>query len=243
MWLRKLSKTDIRHLTNNFPLLMKMKKVLLSILAAITVVMSAKAQDYLLDNPDNRAHFGVRLGLDVTSLVGNGDRYGTKSGFNLTGIYNLPIWKNLYFEPGIGVFYDTASINAVYSTDDVQILERGSVRNFGFRIPFNFGYRFDVTDDVSVHLFTGPQLNYNITFGTYYNGAKATNQPEADFNRFDFQWNIGLGVDYRNYYAYIEGDFGMSRLIQEKKFSYNEHQLAFPGAKRNIFSIGIGYNF
>ena len=35
----------------------------------------------------------------------------------------------------------------------------------------------------------------------------------------------------------------MSRLIQEKKFSYNEHQLAFPGAKRNIFSIGIGYNF
>ena len=64
---------------------MKMKKVLLSILAAITVVMSAKAQDYLLDNPDNRAHFGVRLGLDVTSLVGNGDRYGTKSGFNLTG--------------------------------------------------------------------------------------------------------------------------------------------------------------
>ena len=220
-----------------------MKKILSTALIVIALAFPAKAQDYLLDNPDNHAHFGVRLGLDVTSLVGNGNRYGTQSGFNLAGIYNLPIWKNLYFEPGIGMFYDTATINAVYSVDDEKILDRGSIRNFGFRIPFNFGYRFDVTDDVSVHLFTGPQLNYNITFGTYYNGVKATNQPEADFNRFDFQWNLGIGVDYLNYYAFIEGGFGLSRLIQDKSLSFNNHQLMFPGAKRNLFSIGIGYNF
>lgn len=222
---------------------MKMKKILIAMIAAVAVAIPAKSQDYLLDNPDNHAHFGVRLGLDVTSLRGNGDRYGTQSGFNLTGIYNLPMWKNLYFEPGIGIFYDTAQINAVFTSDNEKFLDKGSVRNFGFRIPFNFGYRFDVTDDVSVHIFTGPQLNYNITFGTYYNGVKATNQPEADFNRFDFQWNAGLGVDYMNYYAYIEGGFGISRLIQDKSYSFNSHQLMFPGARRNIFSIGIGYNF
>lgn len=222
---------------------MKMKRVLFSLLAAIAVVIPVKSQVYLWDNPDNHAHFGVRLGLDIISLSSDVDRYGTKAGFNVAGIYNLPLWKNLYFEPGLGLFYDTAMINAVYTTDDIKVLDRGSVRNLGFRIPFNFGYRFDANDNVSVHLFTGPQVNYNLSFGTYYNGVKASNQPEADFNRFDFQWNIGLGVDYGSYYAYIQSGLGLTHLIQAKDYNYNDFQLMFPGARRNLFSIGVGYNF
>ena len=219
-----------------------MKHLLLSFVAAFAMVMPAKSQDYLFDNPDNHSYFGVRLGLDVNSFNGKGDRYGAKPGFNLTGIYNLPLWKNLYFEPGIGIFYNAASIDA-YSNEGSEILSDGSVRNIGFRIPFKFGYRLDITDDVSVHLFTGPQINYNMTFGTYYNGTKASNQSALDFNRFDLQWNLGIGADYHNYYAYIEGGIGISHIIQNKSIAYNEQLLWFPEAKRNLFTIGIGYNF
>ena len=220
-----------------------MKKVLFSLLAAIAVVIPVKSQNYLWDNPDNHAHFGVRLGLDIISLSSTENRYGTKAGFNLSGIYNIPLWKNLYFEPGLGIFYDGGMINAVYTTDNVKVLDRGSLKNFGFRVPFNFGYRFAAPNNVSLHIFTGPQLNYNVSFGTYYDGVKATNQPEADFNKLDFQWNIGLGVDYGSYYAYIQNGLGLTHLIKAKDYNYNEYQLMYPGARRNLFSIGVGYNF
>ena len=220
-----------------------MKKVLFSLLAAIAVVIPVKSQNYLWDNPDNHAHFGVRLGLDIISLSSTENRYGTKAGFNLSGIYNIPLWKNLYFEPGLGIFYDGGMINAVYTTDNVKVLDRGSLKNFGFRVPFNFGYRVDATNNVSLHIFTGPQLNYNVSFGTYYDGVKATNQPEADFNKLDLQWNIGLGVDYGSYYAYIQSGLGLTHLIKAKDYNYNEYQLMYPGARRNLFSIGVGYNF
>ena len=220
-----------------------MKKVLFSLLAAIATVIPVKSQNYLWDNPDNHAHFGVRLGLDIISLSSTENRYGTKAGFNLSGIYNIPLWKNLYFEPGLGIFYDGGMINAVYTTDNVKVLDRGSLKNFGFRVPFNFGYRFDATNNVSLHIFTGPQLNYNVSFGTYYDGVKATNQPEADFNKLDLQWNIGLGVDYGSYYAYIQNGLGLTHLIKAKDYNYNEYQLMYPGARRNLFSIGVGYNF
>lgn len=220
-----------------------MKNVLMSLVTVIAAWLPCFGQNQMFDNPDNQVHFGVRLGLDINSLRGPEERYGTHAGFNVTGIYNLPLWKNLYFEPGLGVFYDTATLNAVKDTEGTMILSRGSVRNLGFRVPFNFGYRIDATDDVSLHIFTGPQVNYNLKFATYYGGVKASNQPEADFNRLDFQWNVGLGVDYGCYYAYLQGGLGLTRLIQEKKHVYNDFQIIFPGAKRNLFTIGVGYNF
>ena len=42
-----------------------MKRFLLSALVALGVV-SASAQSYLVDNPANRAYFGIRVGGEVT---------------------------------------------------------------------------------------------------------------------------------------------------------------------------------
>ena len=64
------------------------------------------ASSYLFDNPENRAFLGVRVGLDISSAANGGGYYSNKAGFSAGAVYNIPLWRNLYFEPGLSVFYN-----------------------------------------------------------------------------------------------------------------------------------------
>ena len=71
-----------------------MKRFLLSALVALGVV-SASAQSYLVDNPANRAYFGIRVGGEVTCPGKiTGGPVGIKffnngGGVEFGGIYNI----------------------------------------------------------------------------------------------------------------------------------------------------------
>ena len=206
-----------------------MKKFLISFLLATMILPSVKAQDNLFDNSDNKSYFGVRLGLDIVSL--QGDMYNNRAGFQLGAIYNMPIWKNLYFEPGISLFYNTAKANVfewIPGPNNPRTLE-----NWGLRIPFIFGYHFDFTDNLQIILYTGPQLDANISFHTKFNDNLGGTK--ADFNRFDFGWNFGIGARYDSYYLGLGGTVGINHLVRESIY--------YDGARRNLFTISLGYNF
>ena len=222
------------------------------------------AASYMFDNPDNKTYFGVRASLDVSSAANGGGWYSNKSGFSLGAVYNIPLYMNLYFEPGLSLFYNTFGTVAWDSftverplenpevggptTEEVAIpFQRdGSIRNLGFRIPLQFGYHFDVTDDIKVHLFTGPQFNLSLLSRYHQNAVlipEVASEAEScslfgthGFKHFDVQWNFGVGVDYQNYYLALSGSWGMTRM--------KDNTIELPhNLRRNIFAITLGYNF
>lgn len=222
-----------------------MKRIALTLTLALGLACMAQAQNYLVDNPDNKAYFGVRAGLDISSTAGQvADNYGNGAGFTVGAIYNIPLWQNLFFEPGLHLFYDTFDYY-VYVGDGTSFLEvyDGSIRNWGFRVPLNFGYHFDFTDDISISVFTGPVLNMNLkadtSCGDYdkkYGGKYGYSLINNGFRRVDMQWDFGVSMNYgSNYYVALSGAVGVTKAYG---VHYDDDDF-----RRNTFNISVGYNF
>lgn len=218
-----------------------MKRTALAILASLALAGTVQAQNYLIENPDNKAYLGLRLGLDISSTAGSADdSFGNGPGLTIGAVYNIPLWKNLFFEPGVHFFYDTFD-NDISTWDPVTNITNeydGSIRNCGFRVPLNFGYRFDFTDDISISLFTGPVLNTNITAKAHCESLNdyTYSVMENGFKRFDMQWDFGVSMNYsHNYYVSITGAIGMTKV-----FNPSNDDISF---RRNTCNIAIGYNF
>ncbi|MBQ8773618.1 MAG: outer membrane beta-barrel protein [Muribaculaceae bacterium] len=229
-----------------------MKKTFLAIILA-TLSMGLNAQEFtvLLDNPDNKAHFGLRASLDISCPSITGDGLCNGAGFSVGGVYNIPLWKNLYFEPGVGLFYNTWGMNDAYLkayVDAVLGNQYGydydaSYRKLGLRIPFLVGYHFDFTDKLNVAVFTGPELNIGINHKLKLSAkegsteVKATTDlyDEGSIKRSDVAWKFGVGVNYEHYYLGISGDLGMVNLMKDAPNGYSYHM--------NTVAFTVGYNF
>lgn len=234
-----------------------MKKTLIALTVAATV-FSAKAQD-IFNNPDNHAFFGVRASYELacpgdvsfpnspTKL----DLLNNSSGFNVGAIYNLPLWKNLYFEPGVAIYYNTWAIDKLTIADDMdQTPASASVRQWGVRIPLNVGYHFDFTPDIKVSAFTGPEINLsfkgNVHMGVdKYNITAPAFGDDGNFNRSDIKWRIGAGVTFLDhYYVAISGAIGMCDLMRDYTTEIEGIPTKVsPKMHANVFDITFGYNF
>ncbi len=249
-----------------------MRKKIVSALAAAAIMAiyatPAKAQD-IFDSGDMRPHFGARLSLDISNVAGNIDNYfeenaipdltNSGAGFTVMGVYNIPLYKNLYFEPGLGIYYNTVGLNGTHydfrpnpeqPESPIGVADYaidGSVRNWGFRIPMLAGYHFDFTDNMRVSVFTGPQINIGfyqkMVYDVHYigdSGVPADEHVSAScyghgFRRFDMQWVFGAGYHYGRYSVAISGGVGMTNLVDGQFSGYK--------ARRNTFSITLGYDF
>lgn len=232
-----------------------MKKILIACLV-LTGTLGIKAQDYIFDDPDNHAYWGARLGFDITALQSPSGIYGNRGGIEIGAIYHMPLWKNLYFEPGASLFYNSSSINGLpeYTGYDIQ---EGTINNWGIRIPLNVGYHFDVTDAIKIAPYTGPQFNINLSNTTHYlyipEATVIGEDPRLHYNALDMGWNFGVGVTFQSYYIAVGGTVGLSRYVSNKPDVYrfpNSLSSTYPNyeyvplyARRNVFSITLGYNF
>lgn len=222
-----------------------MKKTLLTICLCLAAALGAGAQDMFDAGDGNRARFGVKIAWDLTSpatnLLKNIDPYSNGSGFSAGAFYQIPLYKNLYFEPGLNYYYNTVLIN--YNLPEAMALgyplpAEGSLRNSGFRIPFTFGYRFDFTSDISLSVFTGPQMNVGVTFKEHDKLTKTSRSLYDDgWHRVDAQWLFGVRFHYAdNWIAEISGGAGMTNLLGGDKYNGDHF-------RRNTFSISVGYVF
>ena len=236
-----------------------LKSTLLGIALAGALNCSAQTS-YMFDNPENRAYFGARLGLDISSAANGGGFYSNSPGFSIGGAYNIPLYMNLYFEPGLDIFYNTVGVNRwesftekipndITGDDDVITIPYqidGSIRNFGFRVPFMIGYHFDFTEDIKVNVFTGPQLNLSLISRYHQNEVLIPGHAEDSygesifgtdgFKHLDLQWKFGVGVAYQRYYIDLSGAWGMTQMKSgTEELPRN--------LRRNLFSITLGYNF
>lgn len=235
-----------------------------SIIALVTVALSAtatNAQD-IFDNPDNHSYFGVRLSYELAcpgdySLSDSPlkyDLFGNGSGFSVEGIYNMPIWKNLYFQPGVGIYYNTYSIDKSFLQDALDTdarIKGASTRQWGIRIPLHVGYNFDFTPDIRVTFFTGPEVNISFKGKEHcaidkYSIDSPLFGNDGDFNRADIKWRFGVGATLSDhYYVAVSGAVGMCDIARDHKYT-NESGITVKNKYEmhgNLFDITLGYNF
>lgn len=190
-----------------------MKKFLLA-LVAICAVFGVSAQR------SSQSYLGIRAGVDVACPTP--DRMTNGAGFNAGIIYNIPIYKMVYFEPGLSLYYDTYGIKH----------EDGSFRNWGFRIPLDFGLRVGLTRGIYLTPYTGPELNIGISNSWHHDNISVGQYgDDGGMHRFDIAWNFGVGLNYDRFYFGVGGAIGMCNLAKEGKMHMNR------------VSFNLGYNF
>lgn len=222
-----------------------MKRFLIGALCMCGVMATAQGQD-IFDSGEMTPYFGARISLDITGMAGgynSSDIYNNGCGFTIGGFYNIPLYKNLYFEPGLGLFYNTIGYNYSMTIGNEQLMKAtvdGSLRNWGFRVPLLVGYHFDFTDQMKVSVFTGPQFNYGLSLKNVYD-VKTSGSTEhvsegvySEYHRLDVQWTFGAQYHYNQYTIGVSGGLGFTNLVNQK---------GAPKGYRNTMSISLGYRF
>lgn len=230
---------------------MNIKKYLLP-MAVASGSLAAMAQSEITNNPSNHTYFGLRASLDIAcpgDIHVDGvdgikiSAYKPGAGFSIGGICNIPVVANLYFEPGLSFYYNTYGMKELFvEDDDAEISVSGSVRKCGVRVPLQFGYRFDFAPDISLAVFTGPELEAGFSAKEHFT-AKAGHLKESDseslyqeggLQRFDCLWKIGFGFNLsHNYYIGVSGSFGLCNMMRESSFTFHE----------SLVQLTLGYNF
>lgn len=223
-----------------------MKKFFTLICASMIGACAVNAQNTIVDNPDNKGYFGIRVSGDIAcpGKVKSGsvslDMFSVGGGVEAGVIYNAPIVANFYVEPGVKLFYDTYSVkkDILDIFDGYVDLDGISYRKFGMRIPVQLGYHFDFTDDLKVSVFTGPELeigfvNRCCAKGDGYSESVDAYGDEGEMNRVNVLWNVGAGVTYDRYYFGVTGAIGMCNMIDDSDITFKESRV----------SLTLGYNF
>lgn len=237
-----------------------MKKIALIIgVIFAACAFSATAQEVSFESDNNTPYLGIRLGLDIScptnmkisdpqlapGLSMSVPFYDNGAGFDLGAIYNIPLWKNLYFEPGLSLYYNTMGIDFTTAYDETNGIPedaKASIRRFGFRMPFQVGYRIDFSQ-FSLAAFTGPVLSVGVigrehysfkTQGVNESGSTGVYGHDGGLNRADIGWKIGAGVEFDRFVLQLSGTIGMCNMLNGVK-----------GAKYrdNNVALTIGYNF
>lgn len=187
-------------------------------------------------------YFAIKTSFDVTHPAGCNDGINNGSGLTVLGVFNVPLNRNVFIEPGVGMFYTAMGIRPFESGG---VLYDGSVRNFGVRIPLSVGYRCGLFENFELAAFTGPVFNVNCSTKAHLEADTYPPYVEASANMFDYgwkhfdaQWGIGLSATYADrYYIAVSGGIGMSPMATFHNAD-GKHRL-----RRNTMSITLGYCF
>lgn len=182
-------------------------------------------------------------------------------GLSIGAIYNFPLIANLYLEPGLSLYYNNMLISDEAIDDylppiyynEIKITDR-TIRKTGMRIPVNIGYHFDFTQDVSMSVFTGPVFDlgftmyYHVTVDdsivpdvhskSLYNAKTFTTGNR--YNRFNLDWRIGVGVNYRKYEISLSWNQALTNSVHIAKENKAEYKGSF---YENYLQVSLGYNF
>ena len=205
-----------------------MKRIITTIILAAIAAVSAFAQisvggGYL--NQNSKVTISTNSSLPNLNLEGT----ARSSGFYVGGDYTLELAnEDLVLMPGI--YYTMASYKEDNSTSTDQALY----------IPVSLGYRAEITDDITIFPFAGPQFNIGLSSieESKINGGGITttvdNYANNEYNRFNIAVTAGVGVDImemiRVKFAYNWG------LLDLNKNEYITHT-------ETNWQIGVAYLF
>ncbi len=201
-------------------------KKLFAIIAVALFATTASAQ----------FNFGVKGGLNVSSISLNGKLTDNLKSENQTGFFIGPTVK--FTLPVINLGFDVA---ALYDQKSSKVSEV-SVKQQSIVVPINVRYGFGLGDLASIYVFAGPQFGFNV-------GDKDFNFKtlQADYNlkSSNISLNLGLGTVLMkhlqvsaNYNIAMgkTGEFNAGALTDALKDATGD-------AKTNTWQIALAYWF
>ncbi|WP_288308130.1 outer membrane beta-barrel protein [uncultured Muribaculum sp.] len=223
-----------------------MKRLLFLALAITAVALQGFCEDtenwYYETNTSGqevpRKFLGIRANLDITApgdATADGigiELFEPGAGFSAGLVYNTPLGRKFYFEPGLYLYYQTMGCNKDFLYD----VESASVRQFGVRIPLQVGMRFK-TRTGFFSISTGPGINIGLSGKLHAEESGQSVNVDVykdDLNRFDINWNFGCAIHFKQWMIGLNGNMGILNMLKDID-EVKWHQ--------NFITIGFGYNF
>ncbi|SHK11987.1 porin family protein [Chryseobacterium polytrichastri] len=218
-----------------------MKKLILGL--AVTASSLAFAQTTPKASSSNPITFGVKGGMNVSSLSKGADLSDSKSkiGFNAGVFANIPVASSFSIQPEV-IYNDlgskvTREFTAPISGDKYR---SDYSRNLGYiAVPVMFQYNALP----NLYIEAGPEFGFLVSAKDKYksstNGttnSTTTNElNKKDFNSFNF--GIGLGAGY-----YITQNLGITaRYTAGVNDIYKNNN--GDAVRNNVFQVGLAYKF
>lgn len=183
-----------------------------------TIRLNSPETSYPKDSLVNTVKlYGFKVGAvyDVSYIAG----FGSTIGLNYTFGVNNNKWK---------------SVNPAYN----QYPKKRTVINYHqIELFVDWQYKFEIAKETYLMLYTGPTLQYGITFGMrvdqqtedfvkgeivkengeWFN-AYDTENNNNDLRRMNITWGVGAGFQYKRYFLRGGYDFGLMNPYKHKQF-------------------------
>ena len=231
-----------------------MKKLLISLAAALICTATASAQMFTL-----RVEAGPEFAF--SSLATHGVQVlsgGTKVGYHVGAYADIPLYKGLYASTGLS--FEMKGAKGKVKEDSSLIGQLGSLINKNtqneitmhyLQIPVNIGYRLSLTPSLSLAAQTGPYFAVALA-GSQSSGIKGAITSFNIFkegilglgkaSRFDVGWGASAMLYFGNIYGTVGADFGFLNVAQTDAKSIAS-QLKDLSLKNSTAYIGLGYCF
>lgn len=181
----------------------------------------------------------IRIDDDL-SLMNIMDAYDKMNGFSGGYIHGFRLFESspLFFETGFRLSYAYGENDL---KDDEKKVGEEQIQTFAVVVPVNLAYQFSDNGDFSLTPFAGITIKGNILAeydaeigGDKYhvdlfNSIDDEEDAGVSARHFQFGWNCGLNVNYKNYSLGLTYSSDITRLAKNiKSYSY---------------SVSVGYTF
>lgn len=158
---------------------------------------------------------------------------------SVMGLFRAPIDHRWYVEPQIEVYFNSLKTGGTLSEEVTKAgITEATLRTVGFRVPIAFGWRHNLSENMQLSLFTGPEFDFRIK--TWFHPDKPSNifkgttaRPLYGDYGVDLDLRSGAGLTLGRYYV------GASYSWKLCKITRSDY-----GAKRQrLVQLTFGYNF
>ncbi|MHC0442284.1 porin family protein [Flavobacterium sp. 3-210] len=202
-----------------------MKKIILSAVAVMAFGF-ANAQD---------VKFGVKGGLNVSTITGDIENASSKVGFHVGGFAEIKLSEKFAIQPEL-----------LYSTQGAK--EKGEFEYEGNVYDAELNYKlayinlpimakYYIVEKFNVE--AGPQIGFlvNAKAEATVLGNSAEEDVKDSFKSVDFGINLGAGYDFTDKFsAGVRYNIGLSNMIDGEAADYAK-------AHNGVFSLSVGYKF
>jgi hypothetical protein len=183
---------------------------------------------------------GVKGGLNLATLGGDGESPDMRASFHVGGYLNFPLSDNLSIQPEL-LYNSVGAKNSEsdsYEEDGFEITEKVDVvfkLNY-VSIPLMMKYSFG-----AINLQAGPQLSilakakskieYEIVVDGDLEESGSVEDDVDDIKGFDVGLNVGLGADVGKLNATVRYSLGLANINDDSDFK----------TTNNVIQISVGY--
>ncbi len=199
-----------------------MKKVLLSLGAALLMAAGAQAQ----------VSYGIKAGVNLAKYS-NIDNAKNNTGFYVTGFADLPVAPQFSIQPGVSLQNKGSKVE--WKEESLSL--EAKTTTMSIEIPVNAVYYIPTGASGSVFLGAGPYIGFNVSGKEKFNGEKTDikfGSKEDQMKVIDAGANFMLGYKMSNGLL-INAGYGLG-LTNLSNISGSDNKLS-----NRVLSFGIGF--